>query len=81
MSQDLFRQIGEKLESLFKKSLHFFIVDKTHGEWQPVNFNFFWVTHFHHFVKNVFKGVSVFMLSYFEYRQIWLNTYQWTITT
>jgi hypothetical protein len=104
VSQDLFRQIGDKLEFLFKKSLHFFIVDKTHGESQPVILFYFGVTHFRHFVKNVFqkeysvinsflsktkknpkklpqlqqticKGVSVFILSYFEYRQIWLNTY------
>jgi hypothetical protein len=54
MSQDLFRQIGEKLESLFKKKLALFIVDKTHGESQPVNY-FLGRRIFAILWKNVFK--------------------------
>ncbi len=54
MSQDLFRQIGEKLESLFQKSLALFIVHKTHGESQPANYFFGWRI-FAILLENVFK--------------------------
>jgi hypothetical protein len=95
MSQDLFRQIGEKLESLFKKRLHFSLWIKCMASQRII----FLGGAFRHFVKNVFKKeysvinsflwkpkkiatiaannmkgcFSFFILSYFEYPQIWLN--------